>query len=63
MLFYFTKTLALGCVADKIAVNCVCPGDIATPMFKQQLAIRMINGEIGGGVGIVVKYIYNVVEL
>lgn len=53
----YTKALALECAADKISVNCVCPGDIAKPMFDQQLAIKMISGEIGGSLGTGVKYI------
>lgn len=33
----FTKALALELAAWKIRVNCICPGDIATPMTELQL--------------------------
>jgi NAD(P)-dependent dehydrogenase (short-subunit alcohol dehydrogenase family) len=34
----FTKALSLEVALDQIRVNCVCPGDIETPMLKEQLA-------------------------
>ncbi|HMM23043.1 MAG TPA: SDR family NAD(P)-dependent oxidoreductase [Selenomonadales bacterium] len=34
----FTKALALELAPYNIRVNCVCPGDVATPMLEQQLA-------------------------
>lgn len=34
----FTKALALEVAPYSIRVNCVCPGDVATPMFERQLA-------------------------
>ena len=34
----FTKALALELAPYNIRVNCVCPGDIATPMLDMQLA-------------------------
>jgi NAD(P)-dependent dehydrogenase (short-subunit alcohol dehydrogenase family) len=34
----FTKALALETAPYGIRVNCVCPGDVATPMFERQLA-------------------------
>lgn len=33
----FTKALALEAAASQIRVNCVCPGDIATPLTEAQL--------------------------
>jgi len=35
----FTKALAVDVAKDNIRVNCVCPGDILTPMFDKE-AIR-----------------------
>ena len=34
----FTKSLALETAAYGVRVNCVCPGDVATPMLEQQVA-------------------------
>jgi NAD(P)-dependent dehydrogenase (short-subunit alcohol dehydrogenase family) len=34
----FTKALALELASDGIRANCVCPGDVATPMLERQLA-------------------------
>ena len=34
----FTKALALEAIHYGIRVNCVCPGDVDTPMLQQQLA-------------------------
>ncbi|OPX87511.1 MAG: Cyclopentanol dehydrogenase [Pelotomaculum sp. PtaB.Bin013] len=34
----FTKAIALELISHNIRVNCVCPGDIFTPMFEKQLA-------------------------
>lgn len=34
----FTKALALELAPYNIRVNCICPGDIATPMLDKQLA-------------------------
>ncbi|WP_040292942.1 SDR family NAD(P)-dependent oxidoreductase [Acetonema longum] len=34
----FTKALALELAPHHIRVNCVCPGDVATPMLDKQLA-------------------------
>lgn len=34
----FSKALALELAPHHIRVNCICPGDIDTPMLKQQLA-------------------------
>lgn len=34
----FTKALALELAPHHIRVNCVCPGDVATPMLEKQLA-------------------------
>ncbi|MCL6560867.1 MAG: SDR family oxidoreductase, partial [Firmicutes bacterium] len=33
----FTKALALELIPHNIRVNCVCPGDISTPMLEKQL--------------------------
>ena len=33
----FTKALALESIHDGIRANCVCPGDVDTPMVKEQL--------------------------
>lgn len=33
----FTKSLALEAAPHQIRVNCVCPGDVETPMLEQQL--------------------------
>lgn len=33
----FTKALALEAIHDGIRVNCVCPGDVDTPMVEKQL--------------------------
>lgn len=33
----FTKALALDC-APEIRVNCLCPGDVATPLWDEQVA-------------------------
>ncbi len=32
----FTKALSLELALDKIRVNCLCPGDIRTPMTEEQ---------------------------
>lgn len=34
----FTKALALELAPYNVRVNCVCPGDVATPMLEQQLS-------------------------
>jgi NAD(P)-dependent dehydrogenase (short-subunit alcohol dehydrogenase family) len=34
----FTKALALELALKKIRVNCVCPGDVKTPMLQRELA-------------------------
>lgn len=34
----FTKALSLECAPYNIRVNCVCPGDVATPLLDRQLA-------------------------
>jgi NAD(P)-dependent dehydrogenase (short-subunit alcohol dehydrogenase family) len=34
----FTKALALETAPDRIRVNCVCPGDVATPLLERQIA-------------------------
>lgn len=34
----FSRALALETAPYQIRVNCVCPGDVATPLFQQQLA-------------------------
>ncbi len=34
----FTKALALELAPYAVRVNCICPGDIATPMLERQLA-------------------------
>lgn len=34
----FTKSLALKMSPYNIRVNCVCPGDVATPMLERQLS-------------------------
>ena len=34
----FTKALALDVAWEGIRVNCVCPGDIMTPMVAEQLS-------------------------
>jgi len=34
----FTKALALELAMKKIRVNCVCPGDVKTPMLQRELA-------------------------
>jgi NAD(P)-dependent dehydrogenase (short-subunit alcohol dehydrogenase family) len=33
----FTKALALECAPYNIRVNCVCPGDVATPLLHRQI--------------------------
>ena len=38
----FTKALALESIHDGIRVNCVCPGDVDTPMVDKQL-INVVN--------------------
>ena len=37
----FTKSLALELAPYGVRVNCVCPGDVATPMLKQQVELQM----------------------
>jgi len=34
----FTKAIALELISHNIRVNCVCPGDVSTPMLEKQLA-------------------------
>ena len=34
----FTKALAVDVAKDNIRVNCVCPGDVLTPMFDKEAA-------------------------
>lgn len=40
----FTKALALELIPHNIRVNCVCPGDISTPMLEKQLE-KAENGD------------------
>lgn len=35
----FTKALAIDVAGDNIRVNCVCPGDIQTPMLDREAAV------------------------
>ncbi|MCG9969182.1 SDR family oxidoreductase [Pelotomaculum terephthalicicum JT] len=34
----FSKAIALELISHNIRVNCVCPGDVSTPMLEKQLA-------------------------
>jgi NAD(P)-dependent dehydrogenase (short-subunit alcohol dehydrogenase family) len=40
----FTKALAVDVAKEKIRVNCVCPGDVMTPMLEDEQA-KSPNGE------------------
>lgn len=40
----FTKALALESIHDGIRANCVCPGDVDTPMVEKQL-VDVVNKE------------------
>lgn len=40
----FTKALSLESIHDGIRVNCVCPGDVDTPMVEKQL-MNVVNKE------------------
>ena len=42
----FTKALALECAPYGIRVNSVCPGDVETPMFEQQLTIKGVTHDL-----------------
>lgn len=35
----FTKSLALEEAPHEVRVNCICPGDVATPMLKRQIEL------------------------
>ncbi len=41
----FTKSLSLEMAPDNVRVNCVCPGDVDTPLVAEQLAKNELDDE------------------